>query len=200
MHDLRSVLQVLIGNALTAMAFGSIIVPRGFASGGTTGLSMILSTFIPLSLPVLVLIVNTVLFLAGAFVLGKAFAMKTVLCVFSFPYLLSLFRHMTLFPQMPDALAAVMAGVLIGTGTLLILNGGGSGGGFDVIGMILQNKKGIPAWVVLYGADALLIIKQMLDNGLSAGILGIVVTITACIVTGFADNLHRSHEQNMQTA
>lgn len=200
MRDIRSVIQMLFGNALAAIAFGSIIIPRGFASGGTTGLAMILADMIPLSLPVIVMMVNVVLFLIGLVLVGKAFAMKTIVCMFSFPYLLSFFQRFYLFPSLDPVLAAIMAGVLLGTGTLLILHAGGSTGGFDVIGMILQEKRGIPAWVVLYGADALLIGKQMFSGGLEMGILGIFVTLTACVVTGTVSNLHRNHEKTMQTA
>lgn len=196
MKRLSLYVQVLIGNAMIAMAFGSIVVPMGFASGGTTGLAMILAKFIPLPLSTVVLMVNCVLFVAGYFYLGKAFAMKTALCAFSFPYFLSFFQRFPVSSINP-VVGALIAGLMLGLGTKMILDGDGSSGGFDVIGVILNRKYGIPTWAVFYGIDALLIGNQMLSDGIEIGMYGIIVTITACVVTAVLPSFRMHH---MQTA
>ncbi len=196
MKRLSLYVQVLIGNAMIAMAFGSIVVPMGFASGGTTGLAMILAKFIPLPLSTVVLMVNCVLFVAGYFYLGKAFAMKTALCAFSFPYFLSFFQRFPVSSINP-VVGALIAGLMLGPGTKMILDGDGSSGGFDVIGVILNRKYGIPTWAVFYGIDALLIGNQMLSGGIEIGMYGIIVTITACVVTAVLPSFRMHH---MQTA
>lgn len=196
MKRLSLYVQVLIGNAMIAMAFGSIVVPMGFASGGTTGLAMILAKFIPLPLSTVVLMVNCVLFVAGYFYLGKAFAMKTALCAFSFPYFLSFFQRFPVSSINP-VVGALIAGLMLGLGTKMILDGDGSSGGFDVIGVILNRKYGIPTWAVFYGIDALLIGNQMLSGGIEIGMYGIIVTITACVVTAVLPSFRMHH---MQTA
>lgn len=196
MKRLSLYVQVLIGNAMIAMAFGSIVVPMGFASGGTTGLAIILAKFIPLPLSTVVLMVNCVLFVAGYFYLGKAFAMKTALCAFSFPYFLSFFQRFPVSSINP-VVGALIAGLMLGLGTKMILDGDGSSGGFDVIGVILNRKYGIPTWAVFYGIDALLIGNQMLSGGIEIGMYGIIVTITACVVTAVLPSFRMHH---MQTA
>ena len=194
MKRLSLYVQVLIGNAMIAMAFGSIVVPMGFASGGTTGLAMILAKFIPLPLSTVVLMVNCVLFVAGYFYLGKAFAMKTALCAFSFPYFLSFFQRFPVSSINP-VVGALIAGLMLGLGTKMILDGDGSSGGFDVIGVILNRKYGIPTWAVFYGIDALLIGNQMLSGGIEIGMYGIIVTITACVVTAVLPSFRMHHMQ-----
>lgn len=196
MKRLSLYVQVLVGNAMIAMAFGSIVVPMGFASGGTTGLAMILAKFIPLPLSTVVLMVNCVLFVAGYLYLGKAFAMKTALCAFSFPYFLSFFQKFPVSSINP-VVGALIAGLMLGLGTKMILDGDGSSGGFDVIGVILNRKYGIPTWAVFYGIDALLIGNQMLSGDIEIGMYGIIVTITACVVTAVLPSLRMHH---MQTA
>lgn len=185
-------IQILIGNAMTAAAFGAVIVPRGFASGGTTGLSMIIAEIFSYSLSKTVLAISMVLFLAGLLFAGRRFAMKTALCVFTFPYMLSFFQQFELFPSLPDAAAAVLAGVLLGCGTAIILCSDASSGGFDVVGVIISRKTGIPAWAVLYGIDAVLIGRQILTGSLSGGILGIMVTCTACLVSALVSARNRT--------
>lgn len=196
MKRLSLYVQVLVGNAMIAMAFGSIVVPMGFASGGTTGLAMILAKFIPLSLSTVVLVVNCVLFVAGYLFLGKAFAMKTALCAFTFPYFLSFFQQFPVTSIHP-VIGALLAGLMLGLGAKMILDGDGSSGGFDVVGAILNRKYGLPTWAVFYGIDALLIGNQMLSGGIEIGIYGIIVTITACAVTALLPSL-RMHR--VQTA
>ena len=197
MKRLSLYVQVLIGNAMIAMAFGSIVVPMGFASGGTTGLAMILAKFISLPLSTVVLMVNCVLFTAGYLFLGKAFAMKTALCAFTFPYFLSFFQQFPVSTFITPVVGALVAGLMLGLGTKMILDGDGSSGGFDVIGVILNRKYGIPTWAIFYGIDALLIGNQMLSGGIEIGLYGIIVTITACVVTAVLPSL-RVHR--VQTA
>ena len=86
---------------------------------------------------------------------------------------------------------------MLGLGTKMILDGDGSSGGFDVIGVILNRKCGIPTWAVFYGIDALLIGNQMLSGGIEIGMYGIIVTITACVVTAVLPSFRMHH---MQTA
>ena len=157
---------------------------------------MILAKFIPLPLSTVVLMVNCVLFVAGYFYLGKAFAMKTALCAFSFPYFLSFFQRFPVSSINP-VVGALIAGLMLGLGTKMILDGDGSSGGFDVIGVILNRKYGIPTWAVFYGIDALLIGNQMLSGGIEIGMYGIIVTITACVVTAVLPSFRMHH---MQTA
>lgn len=73
MRKLMMYMQVLLGNALIAIAFGVLIIPNEIASGGTTGMAMIVSKFVPLPLSVVVLMINAVLFAAGFLYLGKCF-------------------------------------------------------------------------------------------------------------------------------
>lgn len=73
MRKLMMYMQVLLGNALIAIAFGVLIIPNEIASGVTTGMAMIVSKFVPLPLSVVVLMINAVLFAAGFLYLGKCF-------------------------------------------------------------------------------------------------------------------------------
>ena len=144
MRKMMMYAQVLLGNALIALAFGSLIIPQGFASGGTTGLA----------------------------VFEK------------FP-----------ITSLNPAFASVLAGVMLGAGTKLILEGGGSSGDFDVIGAMLNRKCSIPGWVVVYSIDALLIAGQMISGGVMAGIYGIVVTVVACAINALVPFMHVRHNQ-----
>ena len=111
---LMAAAELLIGTALTAAAFGLLIVPRGFAAGGVTGLSRILARIVPVPLPVVVFVVNMGLLLLGLVFVGRKFVAKTVSVSILFPAMLAFFSRYA-----PDSVAqnpmlcAIAAGVMI---------------------------------------------------------------------------------------
>ena len=58
-------LQLVTGCALTACAFGMIILPLGLAASGVTGVSSVLAGIIPIPLSLMVLAINSALLLVG---------------------------------------------------------------------------------------------------------------------------------------
>ena len=60
-----SAAELLIGTALTAAAFGLIILPQRFAAAGVTGFARTMTQFIPVPLSVMVFIVNMLLMILG---------------------------------------------------------------------------------------------------------------------------------------
>ena len=65
MEKLRSYLMIALGAALTAAAFGLIVLPQGMAAGGITGLSVLLGRALPLPVSAIVFALNAGLFLLG---------------------------------------------------------------------------------------------------------------------------------------
>ena len=91
MEKMRSYLMIALGTALTAAAFGLIVLPQGLAAGGITGLSVLLSRVMPLPVSAIVFVLNAGLFLLGWACVGRDFAFKTLLVSLLFPVLLELF-------------------------------------------------------------------------------------------------------------
>ena len=65
-----SQLEMIMGTALTAMAFGLFILPQNFAAAGVTGFASIISDYLPLSLPQMVFAVNMLFFVLGLVFVG----------------------------------------------------------------------------------------------------------------------------------
>ena len=65
MERMHSYLMIALGTALTAAAFGLIVLPQGLAAGGITGLSVLLSRVMPLPVSAIVFVLNAGLFLLG---------------------------------------------------------------------------------------------------------------------------------------
>ena len=68
---MRHLAAIVLGNLLVAFAVTAFIVPHGLVLGGSTGISLVATHFVPLQLSLAVLIVNGLLFVVGSFFLGK---------------------------------------------------------------------------------------------------------------------------------
>ena len=181
---LIALFDMLFGTALMAAAFGLIIIPQGFASGGVTGFARIITLVIPIPLSAMVLTINIALLAVGLIFLGKQFVAKTVAVSLLFPAMLELFMRYPLHSIGQDPmLCSVAAGALLGVGAGLILRSGASSGGFDVFAVILNKKFDIPVATVLNLCDAAVIVMQALGQSLAQTLYGLlVIFISAAIV------------------
>ena len=178
-----SPLEMILGTALTAMAFGLFILPQNFAAAGVTGFASILSDYLPISLSQTVLAINLLFLVLGLVFVGKAFTAKTVASSLLFPLFLQVFSGSQVpLPQNP-LLCVLIAGTLLGAGTGLILRSGASSGGFSVLGVILQNRWNCPIAVTLNIVDAAVILMQFFRQSLLQTVYGIlVITFSAFLV------------------
>lgn len=157
-----STLVILLGNFLLAVAIACFVLPNKLLVGGVTGISLIVKQFLPVNTAVTVACINIVLFCLGALVLGKRFALTTILSTFTFPLFLSLLQSIPALSHLTDniMLSAVCAGLLVGAAIALVVRNGASSGGMDIPPLILNRLFGIPVSVSIYCFDAVIILGQ----------------------------------------
>lgn len=175
----RSYLLIALGTALTAGAFGLIVLPQGMAAGGITGLSVLLSRVLPLPVAAIVFVLNAGLFLLGWACAGREFAFRTLLVSLLFPVLLELFQRMDILAALctDPLLSSLLAGGMLGFGTGLVLLGNGSCGGFDILGVVLNKKLGLPVSLVMFLCDSTVLISQALTVGVLNTVYGVLVIL-----------------------
>ena len=158
---------ILLGAIIYSVGVNCFLRPLHLYSGGIMGFSQLITTLMKnagiLSMKLdLAGILNYLLNLPGLIlalkVMRKRFAVKTILSLSLTTLLLTLIP----IPQTPvleETIANILvAGILAGTGAGLILRAGASGGGMDLIGMIVVQKMGhfsvgsvnVSANVILY--------------------------------------------------
>lgn len=184
MERMRSYLMIALGTALTAAAFGLIVLPQGLAAGGITGLSVLLSRVLPLPVSAIVFALNAGLFLLGWACVGRDFAFKTLLVSLLFPVLLELFQRLDILTELSadPLISSLLAGGMLGFGTGLVLLGNGSCGGFDILGVVLNKKLGVPVSLVMVLCDGSVLIAQALKLGVLNTVYGVLV-ILVCSFT-----------------
>lgn len=176
---MKSYLLVALGSSLAACAFGIFVLPMGFAAGGVTGFAVLIQKMIPLPVSTIVLMVNLCLFAAGWVFVGRDFVLKTLMTSVIFPFVLEISGHVTLFSELytDSLMCALLAGALLGLGCGLVLLGNGSGGGFDILGVVLNRKFGMSVSATMYVCDFIIILTQTVSNGMLKTVYGVLVIL-----------------------
>lgn len=179
MKLLQTVLGVLGGNAILAFSVAAFIVPHGIIMGGATGIGLLLSRVISLPLSSLILAVNAFLFVWGTLVLGKKFALTTIVSTFAYPVFLSVAQMIPGITELTDniMLATLYGGVLLGAGIGLIVKVGSSTGGTDILALIFHKWFHIPVAVLLYVVDFLVLGSQIFDSTSEQVLYGIMTLV-----------------------
>lgn len=179
-------IKIIIGAMLSAAAFSLFIIPSGFCAAGVTGLSQVICRFLPFSLATTVLIINILLLILGFVVLGYEFVIKSVAVSIMFPFFLELLQPSRFhLGVMPAPISIICGGICLGCGIGIVLNAGGSAGGFDILGVVLNKKEGFPIAIVMNVCDSIVIILQAIEKpNLYSIVSGLLVIITSSICVG----------------
>jgi uncharacterized membrane-anchored protein YitT (DUF2179 family) len=205
----RDLFLILAGTLLQALSLRLFLVPAKLASGGISGLAQIINFYTGLPIGVMVLLGNVPLLLLGwRYLGGPRFAFRTAFAVLSF----SIFVD-ALSPFLPTGgltddivLNTLYGAVVSGIGFGLVYRGQGTSGGSDILGRILNHKRGIPISQSYLITDAIIIFLAGLSfswenalyslvmlyvSGIAAEAItqGSNVVRTALIVTGFPEDV-----------
>jgi len=127
---------IALGSALCAVALNAILIPREFLSGGFTGLALIIHYLFPaFPLGAIYCVLNIPNFAFGWKYVGRRFFLYSIAGMFIFSAAIQTI-HIRL-PVYDYLLSALLAGVIVGIGSGLILKSLGSAGGTDILSVIL---------------------------------------------------------------
>ncbi len=148
-YEGRRVAESLAGAFLYALGVNLFIVPAGLYTGGVMGICQVIRTllveYLHLNLHnvdiagIIYYIVNIPIFFVAFTRMGKKFFAKTVLAVTAQTLFLSLIPTAEI---LDDRMAAcLVGGIISGAGVGIMLRAGASGGGMDVIGVLLTRWR-----------------------------------------------------------
>ncbi|MBR6809281.1 MAG: YitT family protein [Clostridia bacterium] len=129
---------IVLGCIVGGAAYPLFLVPNGIAPGGLTGVATVLNYLFGAPVGVTSLLMNVPLFLMGYKLMGGSFAFRSMIATVLFSLLIDLFR----FPALTDdvLLASVYGAILLGVGLGLILRGGATTGGSDMIAKLVHHR------------------------------------------------------------
>ena len=130
------------GTLLTAVGSYFFKFPNNFATGGVTGISVVMTHYFPgLSNGTIVSVINIALLIVGLLLLGKGFGFKTFYVTVAFSAMLKILE--VIWPMTQPLTDQPFMELLLGVflpawGSALLFNIGPSTGGTDIIAMIVK--------------------------------------------------------------
>ena len=183
-RQILSVLCVLAGNALYALTVKLFLLPSDVIVGGTTGISLFVEHTFGVSISLFILIFNILMLIVGLIILGKKFALTTIISSFAYPVFLELFNHCfgDLVLTTDPFLSTLFSGLGIGIALGVVIRSGASTGGMDIPPLVLNRFFKIPVSVSLYVFDFCILILQFSFTPIDKILYGIVLTLIYTVV------------------
>ncbi len=177
--QLKSIFWILVGNTMYALAITIFILPNGLITGGTTGLALFFYHQFGVPIQGFVTVFNVAMFVLGAAVLGKKFALTTVISTFYYPFILSVFQSLTALGKVTEdnLLAVIFSGLLIGAGIGVVIRAGASTGGMDIPPLVLNKKMGLPVSMTMNGMDTAILLLQIVFTDKEMVLYGILLVL-----------------------
>ena len=134
-----------LGILLMAVGIYFFKAPNGFATGGVSGVSIILANIVPImSQATYMLIINVLLLMIGVLMLGRECGLLTIFCSLMlsfenwlFELIIPINEPLTSYPL----LELVYAVLLTGVGSAIIFKCHASSGGTDIVALILKKSE-----------------------------------------------------------
>ncbi|AFS77870.1 putative membrane protein YpjC [Gottschalkia acidurici 9a] len=194
---LKNIGLILMGNTLYALAVTSFILPNGLITGGTTGLALLFYHEMSIPISVFVSIFNIIMFVLGAMMLGRKFALTTLISTFFYPFILGVFQNVFWLQDFTSdkLLSAIYAGILIGFSIGIVIKAEASTGGMSIPPIILNKKFGVSISLSMYVFDFLILISQIIFASKEQVLYGLLLVIIYTIVLDKVLLLGRSRTQ-----
>jgi len=156
-HVLWNLGLITLGSVLCSVGVNGILIPGKFLSGGFTGVAIVIHYLIPASqIAVVYFILNIPVYIMGWMYAGRRFFLYSIAGLFIFSGALAL--NYPIFPVYDKILSAILAGIIIGAGSGIILRSLGSAGGLDILSIILVKRFSIRLGSSILGFNACLLI------------------------------------------
>jgi len=189
--NLKSWCCILAGITMYALALDLFLVGNGIAAGGLSGFAIVLNSFIPLNIALIVFVINIPILFAAMLINGWRYTISAVVGSALYSFMIQLFSGLPTITTDP-LVAAVFGGAAYGAGMALLVIGNGSTGGTDlVIRLLVKKISGISLGKMALLVDGIIIVFaiiafQDIEVGLYAIItIGICSYVADRIVLGF---------------
>lgn len=172
-----SLLMVLLGNTMYALAVKLFLLPAQLMSCGTTGIALVVNRMTGLPLSSFILVFNVAMLGLGWWALGRKFALTTVFSSLYYPVALEVLERLLgeVTVTANPMLNVLFAGMGIGLSLGVVMRGGASTGGMDIPPLVLRKFFHIPVSVSLWTFDFCILLAQMMYNDLEDLLYGIVL-------------------------
>ena len=151
--------------------------PNNFSFGGVTGIAVVLSAMSKASASSYTFIINMALLVLGFLFLGKSFGAKTV-----YVSVLTSVGLSALEKLFPMSAPLTTEPVLELISAAILFNIGASGGGTDIIAMILKKYTSVPIGTALFLVDCVIVISSCFVFDIQTGLFSLTGLLAKSLV------------------
>ena len=184
--------QILIGALIAGAAYPLFMTPNRIAPGGVTGIATILNHLFHWPVGTVSLILNLPLFLISYRAMGRVFAFRSLLATVFFTLFIDI---LPLQPMTNDPLlGALYGGVMLGAGLGLIMRGGATTGGSDMIARMVHKRfQFISVGSFLFAIDFAVVLSAGFLIGTSEALYALIniflsAKVMDTVIVGFSSN------------
>lgn len=173
--NIKEYLLTGLGTAICGTGIYYFLAPENIATGGISGLSIVLMHYFDLPISTVAFIINMILLIMGFIFVGSEFGGKTIFSIFSLWITMKVLESIS--PGIGPATSQTMLNMIVGiiffaSGLALAFNQNASTGGTDILAKILNKYFNLSFGVGLLVADALVVAACLVTFGLETGLMG----------------------------
>lgn len=211
-HEVVTWLLMTVGTVLVAAGVYFFKAPNHFATGGVSGIAIVVEKFIPLNQSTIVMIINVALLILGLIFLGRGCTVRTLYCSLMYSAENMLLEFLLPIEKIPGAVGTELANgsvqytltnqplmelvyamLLTGIGSAILFNCRASSGGTDIVALILKKFTKLNTGKALLLTDSLIAFSTFFIFGAQAGLFSVLGLFSkAFIIDGVIENIGKS--------
>jgi uncharacterized membrane-anchored protein YitT (DUF2179 family) len=175
---------IAVGVMSAGMGLKGFLVSSGFIDGGVTGISMLLAKTTGLPLSILLPAINLPFVVVGYRLLGRAFAVRSVLGIAGLAGVLATVPFPDVTPDL--TLTAVFGGFFLGAGIGLAVRGGAVLDGTEIAALVISRRAHVVrVGDVILGFNVVLFLAAMSALGVEPALYSILTYLAAAKTLDF---------------
>ena len=185
---IKEYVVITIAVAIIACAVFFFLVPSNLSVGSISGLAIVLSNFIPLSVSLMTMIMNVGLLIIGFILIGKEFGAKTVYTSILLPFFLGILEK--IFPNntsvMGDPFIDMICYVfVVSIGLAMLFTRNASSGGLDIVAKLINKYLRMDLGKAMAAPGMIVAVSSILVSGLNIVVLSVLGTYLNGVVLDY---------------
>ena len=197
MKTIKGYLIISIGIAIIAFSLEFFFFPNGIASGGVSGLALVINKIAGINTGWVMNICNVILFTIAFILIGSNFGIKSLYAAFGLSISLSIIEKKFIIVALTKdlMLATICGSALLALGSAIILTQDATTGGTSITAKLLNKYFNIDFGKGLLISDSIVIIMAIFAFGVERALYGLVaVYLTGTLIDKFIDGLNVSRQ------
>ena len=171
-RGIKDFFLIAVGIFLAGFGFKGFLLTNNFIDGGATGISLLISAITDVPLHYLIIIVNAPFILLAYSIMGRKFAIKTVLAIAGLAICLATVTYPNVTND--NLLVSVFGGFFLGAGIGFAVRGGAVIDGTEVLAIYVSRKVGATV------GDVIIVINIIIFSA-AAYLLGVEIALYSMI-------------------